>query len=111
LTAVPLGVVAFHDGTSWVNDWPGRIQEEVQREYAQVRPACLRWPTGLPMVSDPSLMWTPSEVPFRKAEVVVSWRKACSPVRVAAEAQCREAERGGGLGKHGDNDRQQPSHK
>ena len=38
-TSVLLGVTAFHDGISCVNDCPGRIHAEVQRDHDQLRPA------------------------------------------------------------------------
>jgi hypothetical protein len=63
---VPVGVAAFHDGTSWVNAWPGVAQAEVQRDVCQDLPPSDVVPMGVPITSSPSTTVVPSFVPAAK---------------------------------------------
>ena len=63
---VPVGVAAFHDGTSWVNACAGVAQAEVQRDVCQDLPPSDFVPIGVPITSSPSTTVVPSCVPASK---------------------------------------------
>ncbi len=83
------GVVMFHDGMSWLNDWVGVTTGAVQRDHDQRSPKYLIWPFGVDIRKEPPAIRTPSWRPARKYASVLNWLNRCCGAGATAAAASR----------------------